>query len=245
MSKEQFEAKKSILDAMDSNQVKTPAIPVDVALQEAENLYVWCQGDKAVLVKAGLDWALVTDLPIRIGALRYIQSQWQKEYMSLESAQKEWADRSPGAYNLRDELVHHFLHAFYNIPDLYARAQAIAEGNSHADMIQDLSDLAVLGRANQKPLLSIGLNVAMLDQAEAMSAEMASLLARANGKRMEDNQLRVVRDKAFAHLKEAVDEIRRHGQYAFWRDDARHKGYVSLYIKAKRHDKKSTPVKEG
>ena len=231
MSKEQFDAKQSAIDAINEKQVVYPNIPVDAALQEAEDLYVWCQADKAALVKAGLDGALIDDLPARTGACRYIQSQWQKEYKSLEEAQKEWSQKSPAAYDLRDELLHHFFHAYYKLPDLYSRTQKIPEGNTHADMIQDLSDLAALGKAYPQPLQAINLDLALLDQAEAMSGQMAVLLANSNGKRLEDNKLRLLRDKAFTHMKEAVDEIRRCGQYVFWRDEQRRKGYTSKYIK--------------
>ncbi|MFN8259262.1 MAG: hypothetical protein U0W24_26475 [Bacteroidales bacterium] len=135
MSKENFESKKSVIEAIPENQVDYPGIPVDVALQEAEDLLVWCQPDKDLLIKAGLDWKLVEDFSERIGACRYIQSQWQKEYRSLEQVQLEWNQKSPLAYDLRNELVHHFLFGYAKFPDLLSRTQKIAEGNSHADMI--------------------------------------------------------------------------------------------------------------
>jgi hypothetical protein len=47
------------------------------------------------------------------------------------------------------------------------------------------------------------------------------------------NKLKKVRDKAFTYMKEAVDEIRIHGQYVFWKDEQRFKGYVSRYHKNK------------
>ena len=84
----------------------------------------------------------------------------------------------------------------------------------------------------------------MLDIANATSAEMADLLAKANGSRMSDNKLKTLRDQAYTHMKEAVDEIRRHGQYVFWRNEARKKGYVSRYVQAQnsrtRNDEKKT-----
>lgn len=48
---------------------------------------------------------------------------------------------------------------------------------------------------------------------------------------MEDNELRITRDKAYTFMKMAVDEIRRHGQYVFWKNAQRHKGYISKYHK--------------
>jgi hypothetical protein len=237
MSKEQFDLKKAIIETIADKEVKYPDMPVDVALQEAEDLYVWCQPDKDLLVKAGLKLEYVDDLPVRAGSLRYSQSQWQRDFRSQEEVQKEWAEKSPAAYDLRDELLHHFYHAFYKVNDLYARTQKIAEGSGHADMIQDLSDLAVLGKANTTYLTAVGIDLSLLDMAETQSVQMAALLAQVNGKRMEDNALRLIRDKAYMYLKEAVDEIRRCGQYIFWRDEQRKKGYISKYGKSKRQNK--------
>ena len=233
MSKENFDSKKAILEAMDNDQIKSPNMPVDVALQEAEDLYVWCQDDKDMLKKTGLNWGLVTDLQVRTGACRYVQSEWQKDYRTLKDARREWKEKSPAAFDFRNELVHDFYFAFAKMPELYSRTQAIAKGNSNADMIQDLSDLAVLGNANKAALTAIGFDLTKLDKAAGLSEEMADLLAKSNEQKMKDNKLRILRDKAYTHMKEAVDEIRRCGQYAFWKDEQRYKGYVSLYHKKK------------
>lgn len=242
MSKEQFDLKLAEIMAI-ANPV-SPAMPVSVALQEGEDLYEWCLSDQGDLEKAGLDSKFITDLPVRLGACRYAQSMWQKEYKSIEDSQKEWKAKSPAAYEMRDELLHHFFHAYRNYPDLLSKVQKIAEGNTHADMIQDLSDLSVLGTGNPEPLKSISFDIKMLDIANATSAEMADLLAKANGSRMSDNKLKTLRDQAYTHMKEAVDEIRRHGQYVFWRNEARKKGYVSRYVQAQnsrtRNDEKKT-----
>lgn len=237
MSKEHFEQKKLLLDSIPDDLVNYPSIPVDIALQEAEDLWMWCQADKELLVKTGLDWNLVDDLPARIGSCRYLQSKWQKEYLGQKKVQKDWANKSPKAYRLRNELLHHFLFAFHNLPDLHARSQRIAKGRGHADMIQDLSDLAALGKANKEPLIAAGVDTGLLDLAEISASEMAVLLSKVNAKKLGDNKMRLLRDKAFLHMKEAVDEIRRCGKYLFWKDAQRRKGYLSRYIKSKRKGK--------
>ncbi|MFN8254154.1 MAG: hypothetical protein U0W24_00600 [Bacteroidales bacterium] len=245
MSKENFESKKSEIGAIPDSLANYPGIPVDVALQEAEDLLVWCQPDKELLVKAGLDWKLVEDLNARIGACRYLQSQWLKDYRSLEQVQVEWNQKSPLAYDLRNELLHHFYFAYAKLPDLYNRTQKIAEGNTHADMIQDLSDLSALGQAFPDPLKAIGFDMSLLEKAAATSEEMALLLANANGKKMEDNKMRLLRDKAFTYMKEVVDEIRRCGQYVFWKDEQKRKGYASRFYKSKNQSKqKNVKLKE-
>ncbi|NJK96582.1 MAG: hypothetical protein HC905_18160 [Bacteroidales bacterium] len=231
MSKETFELKRTAIEAIAN--AKEPAIPVAIALQEAEDLYEWSQDDKEKLIKAGIDWNLVNDLPLRIGACRYIQSIWQKEFNSVETAQKEWGEKSPAAFELRDELLHHCFHAYRNIPDLLSIVQKIADGGGNADMIQDLSDLSVLAKANPEPLAKVNIDQNLFDEAATISAEMADLLAKSNGARLKGNKMKITRDKAYAYVKEAVDEIRHHGQYIFWRDEARKKGYVSMFFQQK------------
>lgn len=241
MSKETYDAALPAIQAIPDSSVKEPDIPVAIALQEAEDLKEWCTNDKDVLVKAGLDWTLVENLPQRIGALRYIQSQWAKDYLTQEAAQKEWKEKSPAAYGLRDDLVHHLLHGYHNIPDLLSKTQKIAEGSGHADMIQDLSDLSVLGKANPEPLKKINLDMTLLDKAATLSDEMAALLAKANGERQSDNNLKIVRDKAYTYMKQAVDEIRRNGHYVFWHNTDREKGYTSKYHQHSRNSAKKEP----
>ena len=245
MSKENYDAKLPVIDAIPEKVVVSPNLPVAVALQEAEDLLEWCKDHKEKLVKADLDWALVEDLPQRIGACRYSQSQWQKEYKSMEDAQKEWNQKSPDAYALRDDLLHHFFRAFRKMPDLTGRVQKIAEGSGHADMLQDLSDLAVLGKANTEPLTKIGLNLGLLDQAATTSEQLAVLLAKANGARLSDNSLKIIRDKAYTHMKEGIDEIREAGQYVFYRNEDRKKGYVSAYTKKRKNNSKDKPDDTG
>ena len=46
MSKENFETKLPVLEAMPHDEVRIPDIPVDVYLQEAENLSVIAEEDK-------------------------------------------------------------------------------------------------------------------------------------------------------------------------------------------------------
>ena len=132
MSQQDYENKLAAIQAVSEADVATPNIPISVAVQEAENLYYWCQPDKDKLVAAGLNWELVDDLPARAAACRYAQSVWNKDHQSVEDAQKEWKEKSPAAFDLRDELLHHFFFAYRNAPDVYSKVNTIAEGNGKA-----------------------------------------------------------------------------------------------------------------
>ena len=233
-SHEDYQAKIAIIEAIPDDQMKSPNMPVDHYIQEAENLYQWCLPDKEKLTAAGLDRKLIEDMPPRCGALREAESLWFKDRFGQEAAQKEWNKKSPAAYDLRDRLLHSFRYAFRNRPDLLDRVSDIAEGSAHADMIQDLNDLAVLGRENFDLVSAIKLDAANLDEASNIADEMANLFAASTAGREDNSAARIIRDKAFTYLKQAVDEVRACGQYVFWRDDSRSKGYGSAYFRRMR-----------
>jgi hypothetical protein len=155
MTTNKFESVNAALAAIQENNVLTPSIPVSVFVQEAEDLKKWAEVDKDVLIAHGLDWTLVESITERAAVCREAQSVWSREYKSREEAQHEWLRKSPEAFRLRDYLMNAFRYAFRKDRSLLEKVSAIARGNTREDMIQDLNDLAVLGRATQpcwKPL---------------------------------------------------------------------------------------------
>ncbi len=230
MSKENFETKLPVLEAMLPGEIRIPTIPIDVFLQEAENLSVIAVEDKKALTDSGLDWKMYgEDLPVRAGALRYAQSLWMKDRYTQEEAQKEWKERSPQAYEERNDLLASFRFAFRRRPDLLGRVREVTDGTGHADMIQDLSDLATLGQAGAEELKAINFDIDRLTQGAALADELAVVLARANGEEADNSGSKELRDSAYAHLKDAVDEVRVTGRYVFRKDRNRARAYASDY----------------
>ncbi len=234
MSTSDYQAKLPLILAVAGDAIRKPNMPVKVFLQEAENLFHWAQQDKAALEKARLDWSLVMELPALIGAAREAESFWTQERHAREDAIRLWGEESPKAYALRDALLRAMRYAYRRDDALLRRVSEITAGSGHVDMIQDLNDLATLGRAYSAPLLAIDLDLAQLEQAAEMSNRMAELLAQVNGERASDNATRVIRDQAYTLLKQAVDEIRACGQYVFWDNAARRTGYHSEYLRTLR-----------
>ncbi len=238
-SNEDFVQKLPVIQAIPDNDTMVPnTIPVDTYVQEAENLYHWCTDDREILTANGLDWTLAEDLLIRAGALRYAQSQWMKKRFNHKETERAWMRRSPEAYDYRNELIHTFRFAYRRKPDILGRVDTIADDYGHADMIQDLMDLAVLGKANTAPLEAINFDLTKLDTAETLADEMSELLGATTAERAESNEAVSLRNKAYTHLKEAVDEIKNYGQYLFWRDEERIRGYSSAYLKRKNNRSK-------
>jgi hypothetical protein len=233
-SLDDYNSKIDIIKAIGEDKMAYPNMPVDVYLQETENLYQWALEDKDQLVAMGLQGEFVDDLLVRSGVLRHAESIWAKERFSREEAEKQWMIESPQAYDLRDELITYFRFAFRKDESLLGRVSAIAEGNSHADMIQDLNDLSVLGNANPELLAATNLDMTMLTEAADMSKRMAALLGETTRDRADYSESKKIRDQAYTHLKEAVDEIISFGKFVFRHQEERKKKYRCQYKRRKK-----------
>jgi len=230
-----------VISAISPADVLTPNIPIAVFVQEAENLYQWSLDDQDALTRVGLDWNLVLSLPARAAACSEAQALWVKERKTGQPAEQKWKDQSPAAFDLRDQLIHDFRFAFRKFDGLLARVDEIAQGDTSSDMVQDLNDLAVMGKDHTDLLLAINFDITLLDTAAECSECMGDLLGATNNERKKGSEIFRIRNKAYTHLKQAVDEIRRCGKFAFWRTPERLEGYNSEYWK---QQKKSPTEKE-
>jgi hypothetical protein len=227
--KQDYDACYDAFMAIPDEEVKAPGIPVESAIQENENLYLWSLDDKAELMGAGLPEATIDSLTVRNGACRTAEAMWKREQHTPQDAQKEWAERAPAAYELHGRLLHDFRYAFRNDQRLLKKVSDIADGTGDADMIQDLSNLVALGEANPEPLALINFNVTLLPLANTTADELAIVLAQANGEKEIDNQVKIIRDRAYTYMQQAADEIKNCGRYVFWKNEARLKGYRNIY----------------
>ena len=227
---EDYNMKLEVIKAIPDDQITPPnSIPVGIYIQESEDLFEWCQEDKDVLMARGLDWTAVEDLPVRRGALSVAEAKWSKEWRTREEAEKLWILESPKGYDLRNEIAHHFNYAFRDNSSLIKKVKKFLKGTTHAEMIQGLNDLSVLGRSNRELLRKIGFDFTLLDLAAQKSDELYTKKKAASWDSKDYLEAKKIRNQAFTHLKEAVDLIREYGRYVFWRNPARLKGYRSDY----------------
>lgn len=216
--------------AIPKEEVKKPSIPISVYLQEAVDLVVWANADKEKLTAIGLNWELVETLRTRAEACREAQSQWASDYKAIEEAEKEWLRKAPGTFKFRDVLLDDFRYAYRNDKSILSKVAVIADGRSRDDMIQDLNDLSVLGKANIGALEAVKFDLSKLDLAAETVNEMSNLLASAKGENGASEQLDI-RNRSYTYLKQAVDELRAAGKYVFAEDESRFIGYRSEFLK--------------
>lgn len=215
--------------AIPNDSIKKPYMPMLNYIEEAEGLCRTSRKDLEKLAAAGLAEDFINDTAARAGACREAQTRWGNELEQKKDAQLEWKGTQEMAYELRDRLLHVFRFAFRNDPVLLKRVREIDEGSSHADMVQDLNDLADLGKKFSQYFQSFDFDPAELDKAAEMSDKVGELLAIANGERREYSEAKLIRDKAYTYLNEAVEEIRQCGKYIFWKDARKLAMYASDY----------------
>jgi hypothetical protein len=220
-----FDTWRDRIEAVPPEAVKLPTQPVDDYTAAAETLFVEANKDRAALGAAGLDVTLIDELPSLSCALRFCQAVWMSEYRAREEAQKEWLEQSPQAYSLRDDMLHHFTFAYRKDSNIRDKVTRLREGNSNADMVQDLVELAILGEKHQEPLTAINFDLALLQQARTLSHSLLELLAASNGSEGDSSVNKKMRDKAFTLLFEKESTIREYGRYIFWKDEGRRSKY--------------------
>jgi len=221
------------IQSIPSVKALRPTMPVDVYLQEAEDLYLWCLADQDALVGAGLDVTLINELPVRAGACREAQSLWVINRRMRNHTSVDWKLCLSEASDLRSQILHAFRYAFRTHDDQLAGIGEIAKSNSRSAIVQDLNDLSVLGNSNLDLLKAIRMDIALLETASLKSYQMGDMAGFINSVRRRKSEAKLIRNKAFAHLKEAMDKIRHCGKYVFWQNTDRMHGYSSNYWKHK------------
>ena len=229
-----YQEKLEAIRRIPDEEIQFLYMPLDHYMLEAEGTGTQAQRDKVALMKAGTPEYLIDDIAVRVGACRQAQSNLIDSQHKHNKAEKKWSKRAKAAKKLHGEIIHGFRFAYRKNPELKSQVDYIAKDHDYADLIQDMNDLATMGKNNSEPLKAIGFNMDMLDEAARMSDELSELLNLANGDRWSNNKAKIIRDKAYTYLKEAVDEVRECGKYLFWRDEERLRWYTSEYLRNRR-----------
>lgn len=229
ISTEMLQAEMQIAMAIDATDVLLPHMPIKDFLQEAGDLIEVCKADLDELQKVNINVETISRLEPAIELLRDYQTQWMDERKDMEEAREEWNKIYPEALSLKKDLLETMRFVFRDNAQQQSRISEITAGRDYADTIQDLHDLAYMGKKDIRPFNAINYDISLFDQADAMSNELMLLLGRMNGNADDDSQIKFLRDKAYTNLKTIVDYARRYGKYVFRNDPERSANYARAY----------------
>ena len=97
---------------------------------------------------------------------------------------KKWKIKAKKLYKMRNFLLHKFRFAYRQEKKIKEIINKIAKRQTYAAMIQDLNDLAVLGKNNFKELKAVDFNIKILDNAVKFAKEMAAFYAKITAKKI-------------------------------------------------------------
>lgn len=226
---ENAEKLKAEIAAMPESEIILPNIPVDVYCHEAVALLFTARVDKKALVGRGMDAGLIDQLEVLADICQRAEGKLDAMRNEKEEATLLWQELEPGAREFRDLLTDEFGFAFRDDHGLKLSLDHIKEGNSDADLVQDLISLKELGSENTQPLKKIRFNMEYLDQAEAMYTKLKDVLGKAVGTAEDTTAEKVFRDKAYTRLKKVVDEVRSYGKFVFRNNRDHAAKYASAY----------------
>lgn len=217
------------ITAVAEEKIQYCRMPYKVFINEAEALHTHASIDLPLLQAVNFDVLKLDRLLSLTGALRTAQSNWETKKTKKQKNEERWRNEAPEMHKLHSKLIDHMGFAFRGNEFLLRKLKGIKKGKSKADMIQDMANLAVLGKENAELLQAINFDLAELDTATQMADEMGSLLGDINGRMYFADDLKLTRDKAYTLCKELVDEIRSYGKFVFQNNDEKRKVYAGKY----------------
>ena len=221
------------IKAIPKEQIKSCGMPIGIYVDEAEGLHNQATHDLPKLMTVGMPAKLLEKLLPYTKALRTAQRNWEGMTSDRKQVKKVWKAEAPAFFKFRRDLIDHMDFAYRNDEAVLKKLEAIKEGDSHADSIQDMANLAVLGKAHPEPLRAIKFDLTLLDIAASDADRMAGVLGAVNGQMYVDDDSKVIRDKAFTLLKGVVDEIRNYGRFVFRNEPDHLRSYSSKYCRDK------------
>lgn len=229
-----LDAQRSKLTSIPQSLVREPNMPVNHIVAEAITLEKIAVKDQDQLSSRKLDWSLVSTLGQRARALQEANTMYMVAQFGTGELKDQFEKALTEAMTLREDLTHGMLYAFDENELLLEAVRSIMQGNSYSDLVQDLSDLEGLGTKHKDLLDSAGIDFKLIDRAGELKIILGDLLATTNVEKMEKSPEKVVRDRAFTYLMEAVEKVRKCGKSVFWKDPDHAAFYASAYMRKQR-----------
>jgi hypothetical protein len=166
-----------------------------------------------ILARSRLSESLITDLPLRLEALLVSESLWRSHHDATLPEAKRALRKEASA--LRAASLAAFRHFLPRDKALQAEIEDIAQGTSLPALVDDLRRLSPLLAAH-----AASLTRALLppDAAARASSLAERLQTGSSGQRTERppaEEARLLRNRAYWHLRACMDEIRACGRYAY------------------------------
>ncbi len=206
-------------------------IPVSVVIQQASDMYFVALTDREILEAAGLCMEKAMSLETLAQECSHAEAAWKmvKEERSIKKA--ELRRYFTQLFALRNELAFHFRCICeknslpVSVPVYGSRSGAI--------LVQDLFDLALLGKKLIPWLDKSGFDVSRLEDAHDSACALASRLAHWEVFTPDESPERAERDRLYFEIRQVLCDVREVGRRVF-HNHPRAAAYSDSYKRASR-----------
>jgi hypothetical protein len=215
------------------------AIPIRPFFQITATGVELAKRDAKELAKTNYDGAKIDRIESLVELLRVTSAQYNDIKFEQPAQSRKFKQLRQKAESLRGDILAAMDLAFASDQNLLTKSAKIREGDSAPDLIQDLSDIAVIAGKNAELLKAINFDLTVIDTIPDLCTQLSQLLAQStldkSARPVEKSDL----DRIYDQLEKMLVELNRVGRYTF-RDDQGHATTYSLsYRPKKRKGKKA------
>jgi len=226
-----LESVRSLAEALPAETVTEPNLPMPVYINECTTMIVGAKEHFEVLSAVGYTTQMLQSAEDRVVATISAQAVWNAERRGGHS--EEVTQLIARCEQKRDDLVAASMLALRNNLEGLRRLDMIREGDSIADMIADLGDLAVLLTDAKSYYQAINLEVdTEASEAAKLRDELRGALAQEDVAQSLSGS-KEMRDRVYTLSAESIAELRAFASFAFRNDktDRRRQLFTSAYIR--------------
>jgi hypothetical protein len=201
------------------------SIPIRPFIQIAATIVELAKRDAQELTKTNYDVAKIDRLELLVELLRVTSAQYNDIKFEQPAQSRKFKQLRQKAKDLRADILAAMDLAFAEDQNLLGKLAKIREGDSAADLIQDLSDIAVIAGKNAELLKAINFDLASIDTIPDLCTQLSQLLAQSTLDKSARPVEKTDLDRIYDQLEKMLVEVNRVGRYTF-RDD---QGYATTY----------------
>lgn len=217
--------------------MKRNSIPIACLIQEANDLYLFCNNDKKELLSEGVDWGEVERLPELLEKCNDAEVDYQLYIDSSKIETVKLKNLVLRCRKLRTSIAEKLRAIATRTNNLFA-VPSYRKNWSREELLQDLNDLAVIGKDNLEILHSYKFDLTQLDLASKLSVELSEKIVEVLVSKPSESNQKAVRDKLAQELTFLISRIRTAGKAAFIDNPLRRKVYACEYFREKKNQSK-------
>lgn len=212
-----FAARQPLIDAITDQELTYSRMPYEEAMQEGRRVELLVEKYGEKLLESDIDPELVTSFSERVGAFVYCVATFESSVDTTGENSATYIELKKEGYDLRRKIQADLEYIFRKDQELLKVLANIRGGKGDFDMFKDLYTLHRFVMQNQERLEKAHFNFDQANRAFELYNELFSLSAERDIVSETTSGTKILCQKAWTHLHQALEEIYAAGRYVFYR----------------------------